>query len=201
MRKLLSLVLFTFTLTSASTLAATETAYDVVSQVGDSLFSRIKNESTQLKTNPAALETIVEQELMPYVDYRYTGLKILGKHIRTTTKEQREQFIEAMRHYLVKTYASALKQYNNQQVTFYPPKDEDGKIVAVTAMIRANGQQDIDVVFKMRQDSKTLQWKAFDMVVEGISLLSSKQAEINRTIREHGIDKTTSILADAGQAS
>ncbi len=44
----------------------------------------------------------------------------------------------------------------------------------------------INVVFKMRQNKKTGQWKAFDMVVEGISLLSSKKAELGKRIAKQG---------------
>lgn len=47
----------------------------------------------------------------------------------------------------------------------------------------------------MRQNKKTKQWKSFDMVVEGVSLLSSKQAEINSQIAKKGINQVTLELA------
>jgi phospholipid transport system substrate-binding protein len=165
-------------------------AFDVVSQAGEKLFSRIKAEQNAIKDDPALLELIVEQELMPSVDHRYSAFKILGKHILKASKTQRELFSTAMRQHLVKTYASALKQYNNQQVVFHKPKKSSGKIMVVTAMIQADARPDINVDFKMRKN-KQQQWKAFDMVVEGISLLTTKQAEITKRIRVQGIDKTT----------
>ncbi len=53
----------------------------------------------------------------------------------------------------------------------------------------------IDLVFKMRQNKKTGQWKAFDMVVEGISLLSSKQAELGKRISKQGVEQVSTELA------
>ncbi len=53
----------------------------------------------------------------------------------------------------------------------------------------------IDLVFKMRQNKKTGQWKAFDMVVEGISLLSSKQAELGKRIAKQGVEQVSTELA------
>ncbi|WP_186728066.1 ABC transporter substrate-binding protein, partial [Vibrio sp. T20] len=45
----------------------------------------------------------------------------------------------------------------------------------------------IKLEFKLRKDKKSGEWKAFDMVAEGISLLSSKQSEWNTKIRQEGI--------------
>jgi len=184
-------------LVSFSSFAASESAYQVVSQAGDKLFSRIKAEQAQIKADAATLETIVEQELMPYIDYQYAAYKILGKHLRKTSKEQRKEFVTAMRHYLVRTYAGALKQYKQQKVTFHPPVKVSGKVVAVTAVISDAERPDINIDFKMRLNKKKQEWKAFDMVVEGISLLTTKQAEIAKKIREQGIEKTTAQLAAA----
>ena len=47
----------------------------------------------------------------------------------------------------------------------------------------------------MRKDSKTQQWKAYDMIVEGISLISTKQSEFNRKISDLGLDQVTIELA------
>jgi hypothetical protein len=49
----------------------------------------------------------------------------------------------------------------------------------VKALITEQGAPDIKIDFKLRLDKKTKQWKAFDMVIEGISLISAKQAEIS----------------------
>ena len=182
-------------ITSFSSFADSQSAYQVVSQAGDKLFSRIKAEQAQIKDDSALLETIVEQELMPFIDYRYAAFKILGKHLRKTSKEQREKFVIAMRQYLVKTYASALKQYKQQKVTFQKPSNASGKIIAVTAIISDESRPDINIDFKMRLNKKKQEWKAFDMVVEGISLLTTKQAEIAKRIREQGIEQTTIHLS------
>jgi phospholipid transport system substrate-binding protein len=47
----------------------------------------------------------------------------------------------------------------------------------------------------MRQNKKTQKWKAYDMIIEGISLLSTKQAEISKRIKKNGVDQVTLELA------
>ncbi len=170
--------------------------YTVLESVGNKLFSRIAANQQEIKKFPQIMETIIEEELMPSIDYRYASYRILGKHLRKTNKEQRAKFVESMRRNLARTYANALMQYKNQQVIFEPEKATNGKkIVAVKTQIIDVNRPTIDVVFKMRQNKKTGQWKAFDMVVEGISLLSSKKAELSKKIARQGVEQVTIELA------
>jgi len=182
---------------STGTLAAEEVSpYKVLETTGNKLFSRIAANQQELKKFPGLMRQIVAEELMPAVDYKYAAYRILGKKLRSTSKEQREKFVESMHHYLVRTYATALNQYKNQKVIFEPEKPTKGKkIISVNTQILDPNKPTINIAFKMRKNKKTKEWKAFDMVVEGISLLSSKQAEFSRRIAEQGLDQVTLELA------
>ena len=170
--------------------------YNVLESIGNKLFSRIAANQQEIKKFPQLMQIIVDEELMPSIDYRYASYRILGKHLRKTSKEQRAKFVDSMRHNLARTYANALMQYNNQQVIFEPEKPFNGKkIVAVKTQIINVNNPTINVVFKMRLNKKTGQWKAFDMVVEGISLLSSKEAELSKRLAKQGVEQVTIELA------
>lgn len=181
---------------AAENLAIPASPYNVLEGIGNKLFSRIAANQQEIKKFPQLMQVIVEEELMPSIDYRYASYRILGKHLRKTSKDQRAKFVDSMRSNLVRTYASALMQYKNQQVVFEPEKPINGKkIVAVKTQIIDVNKPTINVVFKMRQNKKTGQWKAFDMVVEGISLLSSKKAELSKRIAKRGVEQVTVELA------
>jgi len=170
--------------------------YAVVEMTGSNLFSRINADQEKLSKFPELMRDIVEQELMPSIDHKYVAYKILGKHLKKTTKQQRAQFADAMQSYLVRTYASALSQYKNQAVSYEPEKPiKKAKIVAVDTIITENGKPDITITFKLRVNKKANAWQVFDMVVEGVSMVQSKQAEIQSRIKKHGIDQVTLELA------
>jgi phospholipid transport system substrate-binding protein len=170
--------------------------YVVLEKVGDKLFSRIAASQQEIIKFPQLMQNIVEEELMPSIDYRYASYRILGKHLKNTTKEQREQFVDSMRSYLSRTYANALMQYKTQDIVFEPEKSVEGKkIVGIKVQIVELNSPTIDVIFKMRKNKQTSEWKAFDMVVEGISLLSSKQAELSNKIAKEGIEQVSIELA------
>ena len=181
---------------SASVLAEEVSPYKVIETVGNNLFKRIASNQQEITKFPDLMRTIVDEELMPYIDYRYAAYKILGKHLKSSSKDQREDFVVSMRQYLVRTYANALVQYHDQKVIFEQEKPTKGKnIVSVTTQIIDSNRPTIDIAFKLRQNKKTTEWKAYDMVVEGISLLSSKQAELSSKIAKEGIDQVTLELA------
>lgn len=169
--------------------------HQLITSVATKLFSRLSDQQDQLKTDPMLVKEIVEQELMPYVDYRYAAYKILGKNLRKTSKEERDNFALAMKDYLTVIYVSALRQYKNQRVSFQEPtKPVKGKIAVVRAIISEAGAPNISLDFKLRQDKNNQQWKAFDMVIEGISMINAKRSEINARISASSIGQVTEEL-------
>ena len=189
----LLLITLTFIFSANASAETTQTSpYDILETAGDKLFGRISANQAELEKFPGLMEKIVEEELMPYVDYRYAAYKILGKHLKNTTKEQRKKFVDSMQHYLVRTYAKALEQYDGQEVVWEPARSIEGKrIVGVNTKIIDPKRPTIHLTFKMRQNKKTKEWKAFDMVVEGISLLQSKQSELTKRIAKQGVDQVS----------
>lgn len=189
-----------FLVSSQSTFAQQQTPQQVIVGLGDSLFKRLSEEQENLSTQPELVREIIEQNLMPHVDYRYAAYKILGKYIREISKQDREEFALAMRDYLAVIYVNALSQYKNQQISFEPAgKEKPGKKIAVVkGLITEPGAPDIAIDFKLRLDKKTKQWKAFDMVIEGISLINAKQTEIASRIRASDIQTVTLEIAKLG---
>lgn len=171
---------------------------ELLKQVAEQTFERIASERAKIDNNPNYLKTIVEEEMMPYVDSLYASKKVLGRYFRDTNKEQRERFYRAFYDYLIATYARAFTQYDEEKhkVTFEPSPElsEDAQTAVVRARIKEVGRPEIRLDFRIRYDSNEEIWKAYDLVVEGISLLNSKQSEISAVIRAQGIEKTIELI-------
>ncbi|MFT5759112.1 MAG: phospholipid transport system substrate-binding protein [Alteromonadaceae bacterium] len=182
--------------TSINVFADNTSPYKVIETVGNNLFTRIAENQQEIEKFPGLMRDIVAQELMPFIDYKYAAYRILGTNLRKTTEKQRTTFVTAMHSYLIRTYANALTQYKNQEVIFEHERDVKGKkIISVNTKIIDDNRPTINIAFMMRQNQKTKQWKAYDMVIEGISLLSSKQAELSQRITKQGIERVSLELA------
>ena len=174
---------------------ATSDPYQLVEQVAGKTFARIKSEQADIQRDPDHLKAIVEEELLPYIDYKFAALKVLGKHYRSVPKTKMPEYFQVFRGYLVATYAAALVQYDDQTVEFEQGKDSGKrKDVTVRAVIKDEQRPDINIAFKVRRNSKTKEWKAYDMVAEGISVVASKRSELASIIRQDGIDKVIQLM-------
>ena len=169
--------------------------FKLVQVVAHDLFERIANEQNQIQKDPENLRVVVTEQLAPYINHKYAAAKVLGVHYRKATPEQRAAFFEAFRKYLIATYAGILTLYKDQKVVFEPSSPIKGKIVQVKVRVLDEGKPDIEIGFKLRKNKKG-EWSAFDMVAEGISVLKSKQSELQGLIRQRGVESVTSLLLD-----
>lgn len=171
--------------------------YQMIQTVADITFKRFANEQSAIRAEPNLLKTIVREELMPYINYQYAAYKVIGSNFKKTNKEERAEFVPAFREYLITSYAQVFTLYNNQEVVFAPPKDfSDERVVSVATSVIEPGREPIDISFRVRKHKKTGDWKAYDMVAEGISLLDSKQAELSSLIRQKGLSHVTEMLKE-----
>ncbi|MCV2883650.1 phospholipid-binding protein MlaC [Aestuariibacter sp. AA17] len=177
-----------------------ENPYEMIHEVAQVTFDRIKNEQPEIKQNPDLLKQIMEEELLPYVDYKFSAYKVLGKYFKKVPKDKLVEYIQVFREYLITTYAVALGYYDNQTVQFEPVSDVEGdNNVTVRAIVKEPGRPDIKLAFKVRKNTKTNEWKAYDMVAEGISVLSSKQKEFESILRQEGVDKVIALMREKVQ--
>lgn len=179
--------------------------YKMVRQVSDNTFQRITKDQPIITKDKEHLRVIVNEELMPFVDYKYAALRVLGSHVSKVRaiKDPAEQkkaideikrFIDVFQEYLVATYAGVFTQYSNQVVEFAPAKAFAGQdVVLVKTKIIESGKPDIKIDFKVRED-RSGEWRAYDMVAEGISLLDAKQSELQGILRQQGLTHVSDLL-------
>ncbi|MBQ4849564.1 phospholipid-binding protein MlaC [Pseudoalteromonas sp. MMG012] len=179
--------------------------YSMVQQVADNTFKRVARDQEKVQKNKEHLRVIVKEELMPYIDYKYAAYRVLGSYIqKIRTMENKKDKAQAIKHvrtfidvfqrYLVATYAGVFTQYTDQKVEFGAVKDfsKDDVAIVKTKIIEA-GKPDIRIDFKVRK-GKNNEWRAYDMMAEGISLLDAKQTELHGILRQQGIEHVIQLL-------
>lgn len=183
---------------ASADLIRNENPHELLKEVAEKTFDRIAADRDKIDNDPNYLKEIVKDEMMPYVDSLYASKKVLGRYFRDTNKEQRERFYRAFYDYLVATYARAFTQYDEDihKISFEPNNElaDDARSAIVRTRVKEEGRPEIRLDFRIRYDSDEEIWKAYDLVVEGVSLLNSKQSEISSVIRANGIDKTIELI-------
>ncbi|MCW8995883.1 MAG: ABC transporter substrate-binding protein [Psychromonas sp.] len=167
----------------------------VVHTVSDNTFSRITAEKSRLQKEPSYINILMEEELLPYFDYKYAAYKVMGSALRNTTKEQRSDFVKAFKTYLINVYGHILFEYNQQQIEILDNVHfKDKKIISIAVRIRDDQGKLTQLSLKLRKNKKTGQWKVFDVIAEGISMLNTKQSEFGDLIQKKGINHVIELL-------
>ncbi|MBM7072249.1 ABC transporter substrate-binding protein [Shewanella sp. 202IG2-18] len=201
--KVFTVVLLCFTANTVYAAIDVSNPYTMIEQVAKKTFDRFDADQAKIKANPNYLKTVITEELLPHVDYKYASLKVLGSNARqlSQTIKPRDKFIaklneftDSFKGYMVSTYASAFTEYSHQKVEFPPAKKlTDSKFVTVPVRVIEPGRPPIKLAFKVRRQ-KDNTWKVYDLVAEGVSLIQSKQSEIGGLIQREGIDNVIKML-------
>ncbi|CAB0150535.1 putative phospholipid-binding protein MlaC [Pseudidiomarina piscicola] len=191
--------------TASAEVIRDENPYSLLERVANKTASRIADDRAKIDQDLDYLRVIIREELMPYIDSTYAAKRVLGRNLKETTAEQRQEFYAVFREYLIATYGRAFTQYDETKHTFKFERarelSPDDRMVEVNTRLIEEGQgrPPVRMDFKLRYDSDERLWKAYDLVVEGVSLLNSKAAEISSVIRDRGIDGTIELLREKGQ--
>lgn len=170
--------------------------YKLMGEAAQKTFDRLKNEQPKIRQNPNYLREVVGQELLPYVQVKYAGALVLGRYYKDATPAQRDAYFKAFEEYLKQAYGQALAMYNGQSYQIAPEQPlGDATIIAIrVTIIDPNGRPPVRLDFQWRKNSQTGNWQAYDMIAEGVSMITTKQNEWSDILRTKGIDGLTAQL-------
>jgi len=172
--------------------------YQMMNEVAAKTFERLKTEQPKIKQDPNYLREVVREELLPYVQVKYAGALVLGRYYKEATPAQRDAYFSAFGDYLAQAYGQALALYHGQTYQIAPEKPlGDATIVAIrVTIIDQNGRPPVRLDFQWRKNSRTGEWQAYDMIAEGVSMITTKQNEWSDLLRQKGVDGLTARLKD-----
>lgn|SRR5512146_610174 len=130
---------------------------------------------------------LIEAKVLPHFDFTTMTATAVGLAWRKATSEQKQRLTEEFKTLLVRTYASALAAYSDQRFDFRPlharPSDTD---VTVQVRIIQPGTQPVTIDYGMEKTASG--WKAYDVVVGGVSLVANYRTEFGNIVRAEGVD-------------
>ena len=184
----LMIVLAGFVAMSATPALAETGPAEVIQEVSTLMLDAINGHRDELRGDTQELERIVDEILLPRFDLRYSGGLVMGKYWRKANDEQRDRFILALYHSLVRTYSSSLLDYKGDELKVLPVKDDlsEGKVIVETRVTLETGVI-TPVNYRMRR-GKDGAWKAYDVIIEGISYVTNYRKQYSSEFRAKGID-------------
>ncbi len=169
----------------------------ILSRVANNMIQSLAKNAVTLQSDPARVYSLTRQYVLPFVDATEMARRVLPPNVwRNATQSQQTQFTQLFTDTLIHTYASALAQYQGEQIKFYPIRGgyQGKQTVEVNSLItHPNGNPPINVVYRLVVNTHG-DWKLYDMSVEGISMLESFReqfttmgdiATVIKTLQQH----------------
>lgn len=157
----------------------------LVKKTADEVIEIIKSDQDIRAGDQAKIYALAEAKILPYFDFDRVCRLVLGQNWARATAEQRTGFQKEFRSLLLRTYASALSKYQNQEIRYLPFRGQPGDTKAmVKTQIMQSGGQPIGITYRLDKGSDG--WKVTDLVIEDVSLVASYRDQLNNEIRQSG---------------
>lgn len=174
---------------------------DPVSRVEDvtiHIFADVTENLQYYTENPEALHELVRADLLPLLDVDYAARLVLGSAGRGIEQEKIDEFSTSMSNLLINRYSNGLLYFSSEvKLRVLPQRGElNEKMTRVRTRVQLpkGGEAPVDYVFHKTPDG----WKAFDVIVEGISYITTYRNQIMPEVEANGIDSVIARL-NSGQ--
>jgi len=173
----------------------------------DALVKRVSQEVLQvIKTDPkvqagdqARIREVIETKLVQHFDFTRMTALAMGRNWAKATPEQQKRLADEFKSLLVRTYSNALVQYRNQEIDYKPLRaDANATEVTVRTEVVRPGQPPVSIDYSLTRSAAG--WRAYDVIVGGVSLVTNYRDEFNEQIRQGGVDGLVNSLAARNKA-
>ncbi|AGG90420.1 ABC transporter substrate-binding protein [Rhodanobacter denitrificans] len=178
--------------------AAQQAPVAVVQTIADQLATAIEGHRDELKKNQEKLISVIDEVFLPHFDIDYASILVLGQHAREASPAQRERFARAFYNSITHRYAEGLLNYTRGRVKVLPFKGDlnDKRTVVRTQVVLDDGKLvSVDYAFRKGRNGD---WKAYDVIIEGISYVTNYRNQVDAEIRKVGIEQLISNIESQG---
>jgi phospholipid transport system substrate-binding protein len=186
------------TLFAASALAQ-EAPDAMVRKTTDEVLAIIKADKELQSGNTRRVVELAEAKVLPHFDFNRMTRLAVGRNWAQATDAQKEALVKEFRTLLVRTYSTSLTQYRNQTIEVKPAKmaAQDKEVTVRTQVIQPGGPP-IPIDYAMEKGEAG--WKVFDVIVDGVSLVTTYRGSFNEQIQKGGVDGLLKTLAERNRS-
>lgn len=179
--------------------AQDEAADAFVKRVTLDVFETLRADRSLLSGDMSRMIALVDQKIMPNVNFQRMTASAVGPAWRQATPEQQKRLQEEFKTLLVRTYAGALTQVNDQVVTFKPlraiPQDTE---VVVRSEVKGRGEP---IQLDYRVEKSQTGWKIYDLNVLGAWLVQTYKTQFAQIINAKGVDGLIAALVERNKSN
>lgn len=148
----------------------------------------LKENRDELQKNQNRIYGIVNQYIVPHVDFAEMGRWVVGRNAwNKASPAQQQNFVKEFSGMVVRSYAKSLLAFTDQTIEFLPSRSAGSQgRTQVSSVIKGGPRGDIHIDYRLIQTANG--WKVYDIVIEGVSLAQGYHAQFSEKLKSGGID-------------
>jgi phospholipid transport system substrate-binding protein len=152
---------------------------EIAKQVIERALNALNDPSSQGEARRQKVKRIVD----PYFDYQEMAKRSLGPAWGKLSAGQRQEFVQIFSQLLEASYSDKIEKYAQRVKIDYTGEILEGEYAEVrTVVVKANDR--IPLNYRLMNEGGT--WKVYDVIIEGVSLVSNYRSQFSRIIHESG---------------
>jgi phospholipid transport system substrate-binding protein len=173
---------------AVTVMAATPSPTQVVKQTVDEILAILKDPALDWTTRQKRIEPIINERF----DFRSMSQSVLATNWRKASPAERERFVEFFSQYLELYYLDKVKSYAGESVRYGKERIKGDRATVETFIV--SGKTEIPVKYKLHLDDG--QWFAYDVEIEGVSLVSNYRTVYSTIVKREGMKGLLDDLED-----
>ena len=126
-----------------------------------------------------------------HFDFEEMSRRSLARAWRKRTPEEKTEFIELFSYFMERNYAGTLESYTNEKVVL-GKESIDEEFAKVNTVIITMDKKEVDIVYRLHKVGG--EWRVYDVVVEGVSLVKNYRDQFRSIIRRTSYANLVKIL-------
>lgn len=170
-----------------------------VQQVADRALQVLKTDRQLQNGDVRRINQVVDQYLLPYVNFEKTTRLAAGRYWRDATPAQRAALSQEFRGTLIRTYSGAFSRVTpDTSIVMLPFRgDPTADDVVVRTQVKQANSQPAAVDYRLERTPQG--WRVYDLSVEGIWLIQNYRNQFATQIQQSGVDGLIKALAARNQ--
>ena len=187
-KALAATVLLTFLLAPAIASAEERDPETIVKETTETVLQQLRDYDGDIAEDPDFVHDLVRREVLPRINMQLVTRFALGRHWNDASEEQREEIREEITTLLIRTYSQPLLEYRGEEVTYRSARvDEDRGRASMRVEAEQRDGPAIPLTYQFRKHERD-GWQIYDVVVEGVSLVTNYRDAFSSEIRRSGVD-------------
>jgi len=189
------LSILVLSLLAMATVQANPAAEAVIKTQTELLLNRLQTEET-IHNDDDSLESLVVETIGQHVDFSLFSQLVLGKYRKRLTPEEMARFQRGLTGVVIKTYAASLAGVSDLKISYLGvQKGKKERRVTVLTSVKSAGNPTVRLDYRLYE--KAGQWKVYDVVIEGVSMMMNYRTVLSEKIGSEGIEAVISSFDTA----